>query len=234
MKTALVTGGASGIGAAIATRLIADGFFVISADLAPPHGQSGSKHRLNISVDLTLEAARRNLLEVVQSHGRLDVLVNNAGIFARTPIRSSTDDQTAKKLLAVNAFVPRTLIEMLSAILRRSGTGSVINIASVRAFTSSHQAAAYSVSKAMLVDDTQLYARTLGPRVRVNAVAPGDIQTAMTPREPDILRDLVARVALKRLGMPAEVAAVVSFLASPAATSINGQVINVDGGFLCT
>lgn len=234
MKTALVTGGSNGIGAAIATRLLADGFYVISVDLALPSDSTLATHRLNLNLDLTDRLARGLLLDVVQRHGRLDVLVNNAGIFRRTPLLGLRDGQAEQKLLELNALVPKELIDMFSKMLLLSDTGSVINIASVRAFTASYKAAAYSLSKAMLIDVTERYAESLGPNIRVNAVAPGDIHTAMTPKEPTLLKGLVDRIALKRLGTVSEVAAVVSFLASSAAVSVNGQVICVDGGFLCS
>lgn len=234
MKTALVTGGANGIGAATVSRLISDGFFVISADREVPERRHESQQRLDICVNLAHHEEIDKLIKRVTTHGRLDVLVNNAGIFARTPLNIAEDNKTIMHMLKVNVAAPKDLIESLSPLLLRSDNGSIVNIASVRAFTASHRAAAYSISKAILVDQTAQYAKKFGNKIRVNAVAPGDIQTAMTPTDPDMLKELVSRVPLKRLGRPAEVAAVVGFLASHESSSINGEVIFVDGGFLCT
>jgi NAD(P)-dependent dehydrogenase (short-subunit alcohol dehydrogenase family) len=230
---ALVTGAARGIGAAIATRLLKDGFRVIAADLPGAARPSAERGRVDLPLDVAERSAVRALAATLgERFGRLDCLVNNAGIFARTPLCDGPTP-TAKVILAVNAYGPKALIEACLTLLQQGAAPSIVNIASVRGVTASERAAAYSLSKAMVIDLTLAIAAA-HPFLRCNVVAPGDIATGMTPPEPAIYDKLMARIPLGRFGRPEEVASVVSFLASARACAINGAVLPVDGGFLCS
>ena len=161
------------------------------------------------------------------------MLVNNAGVFRRTPLSGQDEDEEVR-ILAVNADAPAALTALFAPLLRAGTDPAVVNIASVRGLTASADACAYSVSKAAVIDLTRRQARLLGPGIRVNAVAPGDIDTGMSPTDPSIVAGLMARIPLGRFGRPKEVAAAVAFLASARAQAVNGAVLPVDGGFLAS
>lgn len=230
-RTALVTGGARGIGAAIVGRLLADGQTVISADQPGAGRPEPQANRIDLELDVACPASRAAALGFVERHGTLDVLVNNAGVFRRTPLAGQVEDEEAR-ILAVNADAPAAMTALLALLLQAGTDSAVVNIASVRGLTASADACAYSVSKAAVIDLTRRQARLLAPRIRVNAVAPGDISTGMAPTDPNIVAGLLARIPLGRFGRTDEVAAVVAILASVRARAVNGAVLPVDGGFL--
>ncbi|MFN8830891.1 MAG: SDR family NAD(P)-dependent oxidoreductase [Labrys sp. (in: a-proteobacteria)] len=235
VRVALVTGAARGIGAAIAARLLYDGCTVVAADLGGSRRLPLQSHRHDRDIDITSAKARATLVTWIdEQFGRLDILVNNAGIFARTPLAIGTDQPQEAQILAVNADAPAALIAEMEPLMLRSDAPAIVNVASVRGLTASENAAAYSISKALVIDMTRHAAARFGGRIRVNAVAPGDIDTGMSPTEPEILRRLMARIPLGRLGRPEEVANVVAFLASQQSAAINGSLLPVDGGFIAT
>jgi NAD(P)-dependent dehydrogenase (short-subunit alcohol dehydrogenase family) len=233
-RLALVTGAARGIGAAIVARLIVDGVTVLAADLPESQHPDSDPNRIDVPLDVTEPSSIATMVKfVTERFGKLDALVNNAGVFSRTPLSALAMETKERSIFAVNALGSRRMVEAFATLLRQGKQPAIVNVASVRGFTASEHAAAYSISKAMVIDLTRNVARDLTP-ILCNAVAPGDIATSMSPLEPEILAKLMARIPLGRMGHPSEVANAVAFLASDRAQGINGVVLPVDGGFLCT
>lgn len=235
-KTALVTGASRGIGLAITKSFLEHGATVhaLSRSQVDPATVSAadSERLIHHPVDVSDETAVGRVVTTIldQSEG-VDILVNNAGITRDGLImRMSTDDW--QKVLDVNLssafFTSRALARHM--IKRRSGC--IINVSSVVGVIGNPGQANYVASKAGLIGLTKSLARELAGRsVRVNAVAPGFIATAMTDRLNDEQRSAIsARIPLQRIGTPQEVAAVCLFLASDLSSYVTGQVLHVDGG----
>ena len=233
MKVALVTGSSSGIGEEVARRLAGDGFTVVvnsrssvEAGQAVARSVGGSY----LQADVGDEAAARDLVDrVLARHGRLDVLVNNAGTTQVIP----HDDLAAatpeiwRHLYDVNVIAPFVLVTAAEAALC-SSQGCVVNVSSLAGVRPLGSSIPYAASKAALNHLTRLLAKALGPGIRVNAVAPGLVDTPWTD-DWDELRSLVRTVApLRRSATPADVAEVVLGLVR--STYVTGEVVVVDGG----
>ena len=235
-KTALVTGASRGIGLAITKLFLEHGATVhaLSRSQVDPATVSAddSERYIHHSVDVSDEAAvGRTVTTILDQSEGVDILVNNAGITRDGLImRMSTEDW--RKVLDVNLssafFTSRALARHM--IKRRSGC--IINVSSVVGVIGNPGQANYVASKAGLIGLTKSLARELAGRsVRVNAVAPGFIATAMTDQLNDEQRSAIsARIPLQRIGTPEEVAAVCLFLASDLSSYVTGQVLHVDGG----
>jgi 3-oxoacyl-[acyl-carrier protein] reductase len=240
-RVALVTGAARGIGAATAVALAEAGARVAVVDrdgdgierTADAIGRAGSD-ALAIPADVTdVPAMERAVDTVVAEWGRLDVLVNNAGIVRDATLgKVSDDDWTAT--LDVN--LRGTMIGTRAALrpMRAAGSGRILSATSVVARMGNYGQTAYAASKAGIIGLTRAWARELGPLgITANAVAPGFIDTDMAKGVPEkVLSALLERTAARRLGRPEEVAAVYVFLASDLASFMNGAVVGVDGGLL--
>jgi 3-oxoacyl-[acyl-carrier protein] reductase len=240
-RVALVTGAARGIGAATAVALAQAGARVglVDRDTAGVEGTADAVGRaggeaLAISADVTdSPAIERAVDAIVAQWGRLDVLVNNAGIVRDATLGKVTDEDWTATL---DVNLRGTMIGARAALrpMRAAGAGRILSATSVVARMGNYGQTAYAASKAGIIGMTRAWARELGPLgITANAVAPGFIDTDMSRGVPEkVLTALLARTAAGRLGRPEEVAAVYVFLASDLASFINGAVIGVDGGLL--
>jgi 3-oxoacyl-[acyl-carrier protein] reductase len=227
VKTALVTGAARGIGRAAAEALSKSGMRVIGLD---KEFSETSKNMEAIRFDLTDLAG---IAALVASIGRLDVLVNNAGIQAALPIERYTDEARSR-MLRVNLEAPVELIRAASKGMVERRSGRIVNLASVAAYTA-HTDLWYGVTKAGIVSFTRSFASYLGPHgIQVNAVAPGPIDTELLKNaQPERVEQLMRLVYTRRVGRPEEVAEAIRWLALDAPPILNGAVIDVtDGCFL--
>lgn len=236
-KVALITGSARRIGAEIARTLHAAGACVVvhystsvtaAEQLIAELNAIRPGSCLGYQADLgNVETLRNMVSEVILLTGGLDILVNNASSFHPTPIGSITEKDW-EQLFDSNLKGPLFLSQAAAPYLKAS-QGCIINMVDIHAQRPLARHSVYCAAKAGLVMLTQSLAQELGPAVRVNAVAPGIIIWPETDQNEAIKQDLVSRTALKREGVPAEIAQTVLFLAQ-SATYITGQVIAVDGG----
>jgi 3-oxoacyl-[acyl-carrier protein] reductase len=238
-KTALITGAGTGIGRAIAHDLARAGVSLwLSGRRREPLASvqqevaklGGTAHVHPADVSDQAQAAQ--LVEATKSAlGRIDILVNNAGrTYDALILRMKWD--ALDELLAINLKSMFYLSAAAGKVMLAQKSGSIVNIASIVALTGNAGQSAYVAAKAGVIGLTKSLAQEFGSRsIRVNAVAPGFIETEMTAAlPPNVKEQYQARIPLRRFGSPAEVARVVSFLASDAAAYITGQVIAVDGG----
>jgi NAD(P)-dependent dehydrogenase (short-subunit alcohol dehydrogenase family) len=229
-KIAVVTGGAQGIGKAIADGLVAEGAEVVIADLNPPEG--------GVRADVSDEGdVRRMVNETVERHGRLDILINNAGLYASLAMRPFTeipldewrqvmDVNVASMFLTCRAVVP---------VMREAGGGKIVNISSGTPFRGVPFLLHYVTSKGAIVALTRALAKELGKdAIHVNCVAPGFTMSEGVQAHPEVvekLRDVsVAARTIQRDQVPEDVVGAVVFLCTPAADFITGQTMVIDGG----
>lgn len=231
-KIALVTGAAQGIGKAIAAKLAEAGAKVIVSDinleLATQTAQelNGTAIKLNVADLKEVEAE-------VSKLGKIDILVNNAGITKDGLfIRMKKEDWDL--VLSINLTGVFNLCKTISPLMMKQRSGKIINIASIVGEMGNIGQANYAASKAGVIGLTKTLARELATRgVTVNAIAPGFIQTAMTDKIPEEVKEkMKAQIPMGKLGQPEDIANTVLFLASSSADYITGQVINVNGGML--
>ncbi|MEO0677207.1 MAG: SDR family oxidoreductase [Pseudomonadota bacterium] len=229
MKTVIVTGGATGIGRGIVERLAPE-YRVLAlwhqhAPDALPDGV------MTVRGDLTTAAGLEAILAEInaQVDGPIHGLVNNAGLVAESPM-DGFDPEPVQAMFQLNTIVPALL---LAGVLPRMEAGaSVVNISSVNADLPPKGAALYGASKAALNTWTKGAAKELGPRgIRVNALAPGAVNTPEKPRSEELTAAFAGLAALGRVGAPNDIAGVVAFLLSDEAAYLTGEVVRVSGGY---
>ena len=229
-KVAIVTGGAQGIGAAIAKGLEEDGATVVVADLEPPEG--------GIRADVSSEEdVARMVEETVARHGRIDVLVNNAGLYASLEMRAFTEIPLEEwnHVMEVNVASMFLTSRAVVPVMREQGGGAIVNISSGTPFRGVPFLLHYVTSKGAIVALTRALAKELGSdAIRVNCVAPGFTMSDGVKSHPQVvekLRDVsVAARTIQRDQLPEDVAGAVVFLCSPAADFVTGQTMVIDGG----
>ena len=236
-KIAIVTGAGRGIGEGIARKLGAEGATVACADVntedagrvAQACGQAAYAVRLDVSRASECDSV---VQATVDRHGRLDVLVNNAGINRDAMLHKMTDEQW-DQVISVDLTGVFFMARAASRVMRSQGSGRIVNISSASWMGNVGQAN-YAAAKAGVIGLSRTAARELArSQVTVNAICPGFIDTAMTRGIPQQIREAqLARIPLGRAGQPADVAALVAFLASDEAGYITGEVINVGGGYV--
>lgn len=243
-KVALVTGAAQGIGLACAARLLAEGARVALLDRDGPAAQAAAARlgdgALAVVADLAglaPDGARDIVAQVVARLGRLDVMVNNAGVIRLQPFLDFAPDDW-DLMMDVNVRAPMLLGQAAArAMIAQGAGGAIVNLSSVTAEVGAPLAAGYAASKGAMRQLTRVMALELiGHGIRVNAVGPGTIATDMAARavldDPGTRRTVLSRTPIGRLGDPDEIAKAVSFLASDDASYVVGQTVYVDGGRL--
>lgn len=236
-KICVVTGAAQGIGKAIALNMLDEGATVYGADLkegsmAELAASKPAFHPLYFDVTDAV-GAKEALMSVKKESGRIDVLVNNAGVVFNRKIGMIARDET-ELMFRVNVIAAIELTQLASRLMARTGGGSIVNIASVTAVLGSPGQSAYSATKGAIISFTKSSAKELAPLgIRVNAVAPGIVKTErfeeLYEASGDKIDGRIGRIALGRLGLPEDIAKAVTFLASDNASYISGQILGVDG-----
>lgn len=236
-KICVVTGAAQGIGHAIAARMLDEGAIVYGCDRQPgsmdvTEASCDAFHALYFDVT-DAQAAKTAMMQVKKEQGRIDVLVNNAGVVFNKKIGMIVREET-ELMFRVNVIAVIEMTQLVSRIMARNGGGSIVNIASVTAVLGSAGQSAYSATKGAVIAFTKSSAKELAPQgIRVNAVAPGIVRTErfeeLYEASGDKIDTRISRIALGRLGEPDDIARACCFLASDNASYISGQILGVDG-----
>ena len=247
-RVAIVTGGASGIGRAIAERLTGGGAAVVIADVDEEGGErlaASLERGAFVRTDMTVAADRDRLVaSALATHGRIDILINNAGVQHISPIESFPPDRW-EYLLQLHLVAPAMLIRSVLPGMYAAGWGRIVNIASINGLVAQPNKSAYVAAKHGLVGLTKAIALEAGPRgVTVNAVCPAFVRTPLVegqlenvarvegiPVEEVTARIMLEPTAIKRLIEPSEVAAMVAYLCSDAAAAVTGSAQLIDGGW---
>lgn len=238
-KVAIITGSAQGIGLATALRFAAEGARVVVSDIGQQRvdqavaavvAQGGQA--IGAVVDVTDRLAIDAMVEkVIATWGRIDVLINNAGITKDARLAKMSSAQF-DAVIAVNLKGVFECTQAVAQTMTAQGSGSIVNASSVVGLYGNFGQTNYAATKAGVIGLTKTWARELGPKgVRVNAVCPGFVTTPILDTVPDAVKQkMIEKVPLGRLGRPEEIAAVYAFLASDDSSYINGAVLEVSGG----
>jgi 3-oxoacyl-[acyl-carrier protein] reductase len=234
-KVAIITGAAKGIGFSTAQRFAQEGAIAILADMnlesvkaAAAQIPNAQAYAMNVTDRASIQAV---VDQVMQKHGRIDILINNAGITQDARLVKMTEVQF-DAVIDVNLKGVFNCTQLIVPHMLEAGSGSIVNASSVVGIYGNFGQTNYSATKFGVIGFTKTWARELGPKgIRVNAVCPGFIGTEMVKAMPEnILQDIERRSWLGRLGTPEEIANVYLFLASNEASFINGVALEVSGG----
>ncbi len=241
MATAIITGSARGIGAAIALRLAKDGYNIALNDISDAMFEDNSImddiKALGVEcekyvADVSDHQQCADMVKAVKDRfGSIDVLVNNAGI-TRDGLLARMSEENFDLVIAVNQKSVFNMTKFAGSVMMKQRSGRIINVSSVAGLYGNAGQMNYSASKAAVIGMTKTTAKELGSRgITCNAVAPGFISTPMTDKLSDEVKNsILSMIAMKRYGEVNEIAGVVSFLASPDASYVTGQVIEISGG----
>lgn len=239
-KVAVITGGSRGIGYATAEKFLREGAAVAITASSPESAQKSAQKLkaafpdsriLGIAPDLTcLNAVQEAFAQVEQQLGPIDILVNNAGMSDRTHFTQYTEE-TFQKIMDLNVKGVFTAARVAAESMEKRGTGVILSTSSMVSIYGQPSGFAYPASKFAVNGMTVSLARELGPKgIRVNAVAPGIIETDMMKAVPrQVIDPLIRQIPLRRLGQPEDIANAFAFLASEEASYINGVILSVDG-----
>ncbi len=240
-KVVIITGAGSGIGRETALLFAREGAKVVVTDVNEEAGmETVEEIRKNGGVaffaelDISNREQSREVVEnTLERYGKIDVLINNAGIIQDALVSKMTEEQW-DKVIDINLKGPFNCIQAVVEAMIEHGTGEIINVSSIVGLYGNIGQTNYAASKAGLIGITKTLAKELGKKgIRVNAVAPGFIYTPMTAKVPEkILEIMKEKTPLKRLGQPDDVGYALLYLASDEANFVNGAVISVDGGLL--
>jgi len=240
-KIAIVTGGAAGIGKATVELFLAEGAIVSAWDIQQQMGDKLCSELQTIderlefrSVNVTDETAvQAAVTAIVEKYGRLDILINNAGI-TKDATLLKMESADFDQVIEVNLKAVFICGQVAARQMVAQGSGVILNASSVVGLYGNFGQTNYVASKAGVIGMTQVWARELGRKgVRVNAVAPGFIATEMVTKMPEKVIDMMAgKAPMQRIGEPSEVAAAYAFLASDEASFIHGTTLSVDGGLI--
>ncbi|WP_328610659.1 SDR family oxidoreductase [Amycolatopsis sp. NBC_00345] len=232
----LVTGGASGIGSAMVRRFVADGAQVAvldwDKDALRELDATNPGSELSLLADVTDQQGVEDAFSRIDAAwDSIDVLLNNAGISIRDPFLDAGLEEW-NHVLSVNLTGAFIVAQLAARRMMKAGSGVIVNTGSVSGMVGMPNYGSYNASKAGLIELTKTLALELAPAVRVNTICPGYVLTPMQEAEytPEMLHEREQKVPLRRLGKPAEIAAMAAFLASPDAAFITGQSFVVDGG----
>ena len=236
-RVVVITGGAQGIGEACARRFVREGAHVVLADLDDAHGNALATElgALYVHCDVGHKPDVDALVaQTLAAHGRIDVLVNNAGIFKAADFLEVTESDF-DAVLRVNLKGSFLVGQAVAREMAKASRGSIVNMSSVNGVLAIPTIASYNVSKGGINQLTRVMALALADKgIRVNAVAPGTIATELAAKavltSDEAKAKIMMRTPMKRLGEPSEIADVVAFLASDAASYITGEIVVVDGG----
>ena len=241
-KNAIITGAAGGIGKATVEYFAANGANVWAcelrageqferdmADIADKYGVWIETVYFDVSDE---EQVKEAIKQIRSKKCSIDILANVAGIAAASTSFHMTDMAKMKKVFEINFFALTLLTQYVSRLMLRQNHGSIVNIASIAGIDGDPAQYEYAASKAAVIGGTKKLARELAPyNIRVNAIAPGMIQTDMGAKIEDNLREeILSKVMMKRMGKPEEIAHAIAFVASDMASYMTGQIIRVDGG----
>ncbi|MDD2205373.1 MAG: 3-oxoacyl-[acyl-carrier-protein] reductase [Bacteroidales bacterium] len=238
-KVAIITGGTAGIGAATAKRFAQEGAKVFVWARNPERGKDFVAKMKEEGFDITFDAVDTSKFDQVEAAakkvndacGRIDILINNAGITNDSSLKKMTVEQW-QQVIDINLSGSFYCIKAVSPYMLEHSYGRIVSTSSVVALYGNFGQTNYVATKAGLIGMTKTLAKELGRKgITVNAVAPGFIETEMVAKMPeDVLNGMRAKVPVGRLGQPEDIAATFAFLASDEASYINGTVISVDGG----